>query len=100
MKTRIVQAAVSAAVFIGCGDSYKETGQAVPPSTDPTDTGATEDTDTDTNTDTDTDTTDPALRTGDVGVVEVPPVGPYGTHAFRVEARANWVNTGLFLRKG
>lgn len=34
------------------------------------------------------------------GVVDVPPSGPYGAHTFSVPARANWVNTGLYLRAG
>ncbi len=33
-------------------------------------------------------------------IVEVPPTGAYGTHAFVVPARTNWVNSGLYLRAG
>jgi hypothetical protein len=32
--------------------------------------------------------------------VSVPHGGPYGTHSFSVPARANWVNSGLYLRAG
>lgn len=31
---------------------------------------------------------------------DLPPAGPYGTRTLDVEAAANWVNTGLYLRAG
>jgi hypothetical protein len=33
-------------------------------------------------------------------VVDVPASGGYGEHTFRLPARTNWANTGLFLRAG
>ena len=33
-------------------------------------------------------------------LVDVLPVGTYGSYEFKVPAAQNWVNTGLFLRKG
>lgn len=81
-------------LFLGCGDAQKDTATWTTTS-EPTDTATETDTDPQ-----DTDTTPSADQTGNVGVVEVPPTGPYGTHTFEVEARANWVNTGLFLAAG
>ncbi|AFV00358.2 ricin-type beta-trefoil lectin domain protein [Simiduia agarivorans] len=34
------------------------------------------------------------------GAVEVPSIAPYGSRSFSVPAAQNWVNTGLYLRKG
>lgn len=33
-------------------------------------------------------------------VVDVPTSGPYGSHEIHVPAKANWVNTGLYLKAG
>lgn len=48
----------------------------------------------------DSDTGGETIDTGSVGVVPVPPKGPYGEHSFDVPASANWVNTGVYLRAG
>lgn len=69
-------------VWIGLGACQS------PPAEPPNETG------------TESEDTDAPGSTDSVGVVPVPPSGPYGDHTFLVPAQANWVNTGLYLRAG